>query len=330
MIRLFQRNTALQVVLILLALLLLWLRPLIAPPAMEAGEHPAVLYGLLCQALSGVPRMAVVLAMLLVLVSGVVFNLLLANVGLVSQNSLFPTFIYVLISSAGATTLTPVLLVNAVLIACLHPLMLRGTLLTIPVGQACAATAMIGLATLIYQPAVAYMLTYLLIAASYRLYSWRDWMVMLLGFAVPYSVLLLVLYMDDGIPGWWQTTVDSLSSIGFVAGSSEPLPLTGGLALAVVMLWSLVYTGGRLGERPVLWQKNAGNVMLMLLGSLGMMLFAPILPLSPALFALPFTFCVNRLAFGRGSTTTGYGRRKRYPWVSDALILVVIIAVCLC
>ena len=93
MVKLFHRDILTQAIIIILALLLLWGRALLAPATMEAGDHPAVLYGLLCRWLAGVPRLTVVIAMLLVLAEGVTLNLLLANVNLVSLNSLLPTLL---------------------------------------------------------------------------------------------------------------------------------------------------------------------------------------------------------------------------------------------
>ena len=45
MVKLFHRDILTQAIIIILALLLLWGRALLAPAAMEAGDHPAVLYG---------------------------------------------------------------------------------------------------------------------------------------------------------------------------------------------------------------------------------------------------------------------------------------------
>ena len=330
MIKLFQRNIALQAVLTLVALLLLWGSSLLAPPSMDAGDHPAVLYSLLCRWLNSLPRLAVVIAMLLVLVEGVMLNLLLANEGLVSQNSLLPTLLYVVVTSAGATTLTPIILVNALAIAVLDQLMLRGTLLTIPTGKACGATLLIGAASLFYQPAALLLLSYLLIAANYRLYTWKDWCVMLLGFAAPYITLALVLYMTDGLASWWNDTVACFTSIDLHLGTTGTATTIGGAVLAAVFVWSLLHVGSRLGERPVLWQRNAATVMLFAVGAAGMLFFAPLLPLRIALFALPFTFCSYRLLTCATETTTGFGRRKKRTWIYDTLLILIIIAALLC
>ena len=320
-----------QAVLLIVALLLLWGRALLAPAPMAAGDHPAVLYGLLCRWLAAVPRLAAVIAMLLVLAEGFTLNLLLASVNLVSQNSLLPTLLYIVATSAGATTLTPVILVNGIAIAGLHQLMLRGTLLTITADKICGATMLIGLATLFYQPAVLLMLGYLLIASSYRLYNWKDWMLMLLGFAMPYALLLPVLHLTDGLATWWDTTLASLRDLHLHTGDAGTLATIASLFLAAVLLWGLTAAVSRISERPVLWQKNATTVMLFTVGGIGMMLFSPLLPLQMPFLAIPFAFVTHRLLFAATERPAGFGRRrKQHAWLYDLLLIAVIIAALLC
>lgn len=337
MVKLFHRDILTQAIIIILVLLLLWGRALLAPAAMEAGDHPAVLYGLLCRWLAAVPRLTVVIAMLLVLAEGVTLNLLLANVNLVSQNSLLPTLLYIVAMSAGATTLTPAILVSGVAIVSLDRLVLRGTLLTIPPERICGATLLIGLAALFYQPAALLMLSYLLIASSYRLYNWKDWMLMLLGFAIPYVLLLLVLYMTDGLHDWLRLNLElgiRKTETGLHPSAADPrLPVSdlASILLAAVMLWSLISVIGRVGERPVLWQKNATTVMLFAIGGVGMMLFTPLLPIQTAFLAIPFAFVTYRLFVSATERPTGYGRRrKQRTWIYDLLLIAILIAALLC
>ena len=320
-----------QAVLIVIALLLLWGRALLMPVPMAPGEHPAALYGVVCGWLSAVPRLAVVISMLLVLIEGVALNLMLANVNLVSQNSLLPTLLYIIAMSAGATTLTPAILASGIAIASLNQLTLHGTLLTIPSDKICGATLLIGFASMFYQPAVFLMLSYLLIASSYRLYNWKDWILMLLGFAAPYVLMVLVLYMSDGLATWWSDTQASLTSIDLHIGNASNTTTIASILLMAVMLWSLISVIGHISERPVLWQKNATTVMLFVVGGLGMMLYSPLLPLQTSFLAIPFAFVTYRFFATATERHPGFGRRhKQRLWIYDLLLIAIIIAAFLC
>ena len=320
---------ALQAVIIIVAMLLLWGSALVAPQPMTAGDHPAVLYGLLCDWLMPLPRLAVIIALLLILTEGIMLNLLLANVGLVSQNSLLPTLLYIVAVSAGAHTITPLILVNGCVIACLNQLFLRGTLLTILPEKICGATVLIGIATLFYRPAIFLMVSYLLIASNYRLYSWKDWALMILGFAAPYVLLVLILYLAGGLAGWWQETTAHwhLTSQWHLASGGWRQTVAS-FFLAATFLWGVIVVMGQMNKQPVVWQKNATTTLLLALGGIGMMLYTPFTPSQIPLFAVSFAFCSYRML--TATSETGFRRLKQHTWIYDTVLILTLIAALLC
>ncbi len=329
MIKALQNNTALQIMLILAVTALLWGRSLVAPPALEAPDGSGVLYCLLCRWIAGVPRVAVILAILLTLAEGVALNLILSDIGLVSQNSLLPTLLFVAATSAGAATLTPMLIVCGLMIVCLDQLMLRGTLLTIPPVKECRATALIAISTMFYIPAAALWLSYLFIAANYRLYSWRDWALMLLGLAAPYILLLTVLYMTTGIGPWWETTAEAFLGFWHFGTVTFNLSVFGSMVLTAILLWGLLRVNTKLNEHTIVWQKNASTVMLVTIGGIVMMLFSTPLPVNMQFFALPFTFCTSRLLLDPMQKAS-FGNHKRRLWMYDLLLILILFAAFIC
>lgn len=326
MIRLFERNMTLQVVLIFAALLLLWVPSIVHPPAMGTSSETGMLYDLVYQWLSPAPLWAVVIAMLMVLMEGFFLNLLLSNVGLVSQKSLLPTLLYILAMSASATTLTPVVIVNALLIPCINQLVLRGTLLTIPTNRICGTTVLIGISTMFYLPAVAMMASYLLMAISYRLYSWKDWVVMLLGLLAPYILLVTVLFLNDTLVEEWEIWIEKLGGAALSTGESTVLHAVANGYLVLLFAVSLMALWGRIGEHPIVWQKNASAVMLFAVGGLIMLLYSQLFPVDMQLFAISFAFCCALFLSHEGRRAMR-GRKKSYDWVYDVLLVLVIISV---
>ncbi len=326
MIKLFGKNMALQVLLILVAVALFWGRALASPQPMPEGD--AILYQLLRQALEQVPLLAVIIAMLLVLAEGVLLNLVLANAALVPQTSLLPTLLYVAAASASASTLTPTLLVNAILIACLHRLMLHGTPLTIPTSRICSVTALIGLASMISLPAASFLLTYLLIAVNYRLYSWRDWAAMMLGLAAPYITLTIVLLFTGDLAEWWSRTAERLGNLGVFMGQTPTLKLVADMVLIAIMLIALFAMLSQLNEKTVIFQKNALSVILFIVGGIAVLFYTQMIPIEPALFAIPFALCGTHLMLPARQLTIGH--KKRRSWIYDTLLLATIISALLC
>ena len=83
MLKLFERNTIFQVVVILVVTILLWLPHLASPQPMPEPAPFAPLYSLLYNCHFS-PLLAVLLAIVLVVGGGIHLNLILAIVGLVS------------------------------------------------------------------------------------------------------------------------------------------------------------------------------------------------------------------------------------------------------
>ena len=199
--KLFSQSILLQSIVILAVTLLLWAGALVAPAPLPS-DGGGVLYSVVARWFASAPLAAVIVAMVLIVIEGVWLNLLLVDHALTPQNSLLPTLLYIVCMSAPATTLTPMVLANLALIGCVRQLLLKGTLLTISTGRACAATAFIGLATLFYLPAALMIVGYMLAAINYRLYSWKDWAVLFLGFLAPYVTLVIVLMYTEGLAEW--------------------------------------------------------------------------------------------------------------------------------
>ena len=334
MLKLFERNTVFQIVVILVVTTLLWLPHLAAPQPMTEPSAFAPLYGLL-YSLSLSPLAAVIIAIVLVIVGGILLNLMLANAGLVSQNSLLPTFFYILFMSATADTLSPTLIVGIVAIAFVNMLLIHSTLLTIPSSKIFGATALIGICSLFYLPSLMLLIAYLLVAISYRLYGWRDWMVLLLGLLAPYVLLWIILYMNgtlaESFPAMAAVlTPPHLATVNF----QFSLSLVANAILLLVFLVSLFVHWRRFGERTTHWQKNATAVVMPTVAALGLLLYNPTLPVNLQFLAIPFAFCAT-VRFTLNTQHSSFSARHsfRHQWRShlkDLLFVIVIVAAIVC
>ena len=327
MVKLFKKNMVLQVLLIVAATLLLWGRALVTPTPMADGD--AILYHLLYMGLASLPRLAVVIAILLVLAEGVWLNLLLANMGLVPQTSLLPTLLYIILISAPATTLSPAIFVGGIMIAITHQLMLRTTLLTISTEKICSATALIGLASMFYLPSLALIVSYLLVVINYRLYSWRDWAAMFLGLLAPYILLVTILFLSDNLTIWWSGTYYSLAEIAIQSSTERILVTIGNIVLVLVFLLSLFYLWSHIGEHTIVWQKNATTVMLLSVGSAAMLLYSHVFPVDMRLFAVPFALCGFHLMMPEKPQRSRNGHQQR-AWLYDILLIITLAAAVIC
>ena len=324
--RLFSQSILLQIAVILAVTMLLWGGSLAAPPSMSA-DGGGVLYGIVARWLVGAPLAAVIVAMVLVVAEGLWLNLLLVDHSLTPQNSLLPTLLYIVCMSAPATTLTPMVLAAAPLIACIRQLLLKGTLLTISTGRSCAATAMIGLASLFYLPAAIMIVGYMLAAINYRLYGVKDWAVLFLGFLAPYVLLATVLMFTDGLESWWQGVVDTFAAMSVNVGDFTTLQGVGNAALLAALLAGVVSVWSLSGERTVVWQKNAVTILSYIVGGAVMLLTTQIFTADLQVLAIPFAFCATCLL---SPPTRSMRRRKRHEWLYYSLLILTVTAALIC
>ena len=325
--KIFTKSIPLQAIVILAVMFLLWVGPLADPQPIPADAGGAVLYDMIAGWLAPTPLLAVILAMMLILFEGVTLNLLLADNGLSPQNSLLPTLLYVVCMSAPATTLTPMVAANAMLIICLRQLMLRGTLLTISTDRACAATALIGLASMFYLPASLLMTSYMLTAINYRLYSWKDWAVLFLGFLAPYMLLATVLMFTDGLAGWWQGVADAIGTAGVNIGKFSAWQAIGNGALLLALTAGTVSVWNLSGERPVIWQKNATTLITFIVGATAMLFFTQLFTTDMQFFAIPFTFCTACLLM---PPVRSLSQKRRKEWIFVLILILTIAAALIC
>lgn len=329
MLKLFEKNTVFQVVFILVATALLWSGALADPQPMEPASHFAPLYDLLCS-LSLSPTLCVVVAMLLVVLCGYFFNLMLTRVGLASQNSLLPALLFITAASACETTLSPMLIASLIAIAVVNLLLLRSTLLTISSDKIFGAAALIGIASMVYLPSLTLIVAYLLIAINYRLYSWRDWMVFLLGLLAPYLALWAVLLFTDGlIPSFNDIALD-FASIDLTHGTFTPLQAVANGFLVLVFAFSLFIVWRRLGEKTVVWQKNATTLMLITLAAVAMLPLGQFFPVRLQFFAIPFAFCVTQRLGLMPHVSLATRRTNWRSHLYDLLLILTVIAAILC
>lgn len=324
--KLFSQSIPLQGAVILAIAMLLWRAAFAAPPALPA-EGGGVLYGIVAGWFANAPLAAAITALVLVVTEGLMLNLLLADHSLTPQNSLLPTLLYVICMSAPATTLTPMVLANAVLIVCTRQLLLKGTLLTISTDRACTATAMIGLSSMFYLPSALLMASYMLAAINYRLYSWKDWAVLFLGFLAPYAMMAIVMMFTGGLPEWWQSVAASIGAMHVGFGDFTLLQALGNGVLLALLVAGVASVWSLSGERTVVWQKNATTMLVFIVGAMAMLIFTRLFTADMQFFAIPFAFCVTCLLTPSAHTV---GRKKRKEWVYTALLILTFIATMIC
>lgn len=314
MIKWFKQNEVLQLVVIIVTTSLLWLPSLLHPTPMQTGHEFAPLYSLLYGWLGDQPRAAVIVALVMVVVEGFLLNLTLYNHKMVSSNTLMPMWIYILAMSLvpAQLTLTPMVVANLLLLGMMSAMMVKEDL-SITLDDIFNASMMVAMAALCYTPAAMLMIALFAIFTIHKLYNWRDWVMMLLGFLAPFIVAATVYYLCDRLYYVSYLTRMNLSDLHIAFGKANALTwVVNGLTLMTVLL---ALTSSNAGEKILMHQRNHAVISMMLLGGVLMLLYSHLLPANPQTIALPTAYMASGMLLGA----------RRRLWIYNLLIVVFLI-----
>lgn len=287
MIKLFRRNTLLQLLLILGVGTALWLPSLLKGGVEMPYGASAPLYELLYAWLAPHPLAASLTGFLLVLVEGWLLTLLLYNNKLIPQNTLMPMLCYVLLMSHGTgLTLSPMVVVNLIMMVCVGQLMVPENL-TITLSQLFSASALVALASLFYLPALLMVVPLIITFMVHSLYRWRHWVMLLLGFLAPYIIVVMVYFMNDRL--YYASYLYECTLLDWSLNTALPEAWTlikqaGTLFLCIVALLSVMALSG---DRTTMQRENLTTVTIPLLGAIGMLGYSHLFPVDLQVMALP-------------------------------------------
>ncbi|MBR1851510.1 MAG: hypothetical protein IJ789_09130 [Bacteroidales bacterium] len=320
MLRNFHTNTVMQMAAIVVITAALWIPAFVTPvPMPETGSYSPI-FDLLHTWLSPLPRLASSIALIVVVASAILFNIILADTHIIPNNTLLPTLLYIVAMSVNphGQTLTPMVIVDFVLVICTHLLLLRGALLTIPPEKTFGIMALVGMCTLVYMPTYSLIISFMLVVIIYRLYNWRDWVVMILGFLAPYIAFATYLFITDNLVETWQEMITEASRLNIEVDSSNTAAnITNSYIIAVTLI-SLLGSLAVANERPVVYQKNMTAISLLMVAGIIIMCYSRIFPVDMQMLALPFALQATLFFL--------HQTRSRRPWIWDIVFILTLIA----
>lgn len=312
MLKAFRTDVYVQGVIIAAVTVLLWVRAVVAPQVLPDGG------GSLFYALFGwmTPRVATVAAMLLVAVEGLVANAMLYRNKMVEQNTLMPMLFFILAMSLGTTqtAMTPMLAGTLFLTLCVGQLMVTGTLLSLPIDKTFGAAACLSLATLFCPAMVVFLLPLMLSMLSYSLYSWRDWTMLLLGFAAPYIPLEVYYYLSGELFYRNYLLLYSLTDLGFAFDCATADWVAGGLFLLLTLV---SFGAAALGSQNhgMNYKKNSTAILFFLTGSVLFAAYSTVVPVPTQAYAVPFAF----------SATMLFHDEKKKEWIWNIVLVALLL-----
>ena len=212
MIKALRNNYTLQAILFIIVPLLLWIESFISPAKIPDSGDLCPLYSIIHTIFSGYPFVAAVVAFVLVLLQGVLFNYIISSNSLSSKASFLPAVLFVIFFSFDPQlhTISPILFTNFLLLIIFYHLF-KAYDSTSVLNSFFSISCCIALSILIYTPTWILLFLIPLVIIIFRLRPWRIFTISIFGFLAPFIPLVFYYWYIDLLPEQWSLWCEKIS-----------------------------------------------------------------------------------------------------------------------
>ncbi len=274
-IRIYRTESNLQFIMLIISTLLLWLPALTHPLDSPPSHSPLPFYTFILSLTGNQGIVNTILAMLLVMAEGILLTLLLSRHELFPRNNALPALVFVLLMSWHPDLL------------CLHPVILQNLLMLAflllflnlyekpdPFKEVFGSSVCLSLASFLDITTLVFLLLTWLGFMIYRLFSWRIWIINLLGFSLPWLYLFVYYFWYDN---WIQVAGMFYTSFLSFEWINTSIPVITWIALVILGFFCLSATlsvAAMMQERVISIRKKFLFMIWYLLLSIPVFLFS--------------------------------------------------------
>jgi hypothetical protein len=162
------------------------------------GTVATPLYNMFFKVLEGIPLLQVGIAFILLLFNAILLNSIYTEKGLLPKNNYLIALVYIILMSYTnqLLNLNPVLISNAMIILSLY-MLIKTFDAEFPFQQILNASILISVSSLIYFPSLIILILVWISFIVYITFSWREWTISIIGFFIPYILVISYLYLTD-------------------------------------------------------------------------------------------------------------------------------------
>jgi len=311
MLKIFRTDIFMQAVIILVVSLVMWIGVFIHPrPVPIDGGGP--LYYWITGLLS--PRLGAIVAFLLVVAEGFIFNGILYRHKMITQNTLMPMLFYIMAMSLGTPTISPFLIGSLLLILAIGQLMLTTTLLSLTPDKIFGAAALVSLATLFCPSMAVFFIPLIIDMFTYSLYGWRDWAMLFLGLLAPLILVETIYFVTDELFYRNYLLLYDLTDLHFRAQGGW-VNWIGSIVFIIIFILGLGAAFVNSQNRNVNFKKNITAILIFTIGSVLFSLYSYIVPVATQAYAIPFACSTTSLFIEP--------KRKELPYTLFFIFIVV-------
>ena len=296
MLKVFRTNIPVQIAIILAVSVLMWLKSFTHPQA-AVTDCGGELYHWITGNMS--PVLATIVAYILVLAEGVLFNSILYKHKMFTQSSLLPMLFFIIAMSIGQPALSPVIIGTAFLLLAIDQMLLTSTLLSVGLDKVFGASACIAISALLCPVMVVFILPLIASMFNYSLYTWRDNTMLILGFLAPIILMEIYYFVCDELFYRNYLLLYNITDFRLHMGGTFMQWVVSIVFLLMVILGMGTAVGGS-QNRSINFNKNITTILLFTLGSVMLSFYTNLFPVATPNYAIPFSCCSTFLFIETG------------------------------
>jgi len=234
MIRFFNSLQPATLFIIPFIVFLLWAQAFFIHP-FAINDSESLLFIFIADFIKLVPDfIKVLIAMALITLEAIYLNNIFNRYEVLHKNSFLPALMYTMLMSFALPLLQfhPILIINLVLLRALDKIFMLFKN-DFPIAPLFDAFFLISIASLIYYPATAFFVLFLISLAILRPFNLREWTISIIAYSLPFIFLSVYLFWTDHFIAGWKDLLKNFS----------PKHLDFGFAVAKPLLSFFILTG---------------------------------------------------------------------------------------
>ncbi len=215
LLRIFHSGYFINIFMFLLISILLWMPAFLHPPAAFSSTGLGIGFEQLAKLIHLSSQLTVGFAFAILLVQAIVFNNVLVENPIFSKSVFLPALIYIILMSHNPDLLT------------LHPLLIANFFLVFSLKnlyntyekpeafrESFNASFWISAASLFYYPAIFLIFFIWASFLIFRINSWREWLISVIGLGMPYLFLGIIFFLTGNLHFFVSYYVEGISWLG--------------------------------------------------------------------------------------------------------------------
>lgn len=252
------------------------------------------LYDIFRNLLSNHTVLKIILSFTLLILQALLLKRILSTNDLTPKNSLLPAFLYILLMSSFSNfqNIQPLLFANFFLIIALQNI-LAAYSNPESYEQIFIASLMISLGSFFYFPVIFFTLFIFLVFLIFSILKWREWIISLLGFLIPYLFLFSYYFLTDIIENKLHSYILFFKNIGFLHPKFTASIYIYFSLLSIYFILAFFSTYSRLSERSIFYRKKIIVLIMFIIISLVSIFFSKeFFMFHLCLLFIPFSFFI--------------------------------------